>query len=182
MNNMNNNSLISTESINAYKERLKRMRSCNRSSPEIFLDKYTAVSEQVENLHVKAKVGDFEVEADEPTKLGGFNKAPNPMQLLIASIANCLELTALTYFSFSNLKVNSVKVEVSAYYDKAFLIYQTENSNGFPGFYNFECNWIIETNEKLSKIEKILEKINSICPVKGTIANQNSFSHNIQLK
>jgi uncharacterized OsmC-like protein len=179
---MNNNSLISAESINAYKERLKRMNSCNRSSSETFIDKYTAVSEQVENLHVKAKVGDFEVESDEPNNLGGFNKAPNPMQLLIASIANCLELTALTYFSFSNLKVNSVKVEVSAYYDKAFLIYHTETSNGFPGFYDFECNWIIETDEKLAKIEKILEKIKKICPVKGTIVNKNSFSHKIQLE
>jgi uncharacterized OsmC-like protein len=178
---MNNNSLISAESINAYKERLKRMRSCNKSSSEVFIDKYTAVSEQVENLHVKAKVGDFEIEADEPTKLGGFNKAPNPMQLLIASIANCLELSALTYFSFSNLDIESVKVEVSALYDKSYILKEGNFVDGFPGFYDFGINWIIESKENPAKIERILKKINSCCPVKGTIAKKNEFSYNIQL-
>ncbi|TXT59927.1 MAG: hypothetical protein BAJALOKI2v1_150016 [Promethearchaeota archaeon] len=178
---MTDNSLISQKAITAYKERLKRMNSLVEASPDKFIDKYTAVSQQVENLHVKAKIGEFEIESDEPKDLGGDNIAPNPMQLLLASIANCLELTALTFFSLSNLKVDSIKVKVSAYYDKSIMLKATDILNTIPGFYDFTLHWYIRTEENSSKVEEVLDKVQRICPAKGTITKKNQFSQEIYI-
>jgi uncharacterized OsmC-like protein len=178
---MTENPLISQKAINAYKERLKRMNSLLEASPDKFIDKYTAVSQQVENLHVKAKIGDFEIESDEPEDLGGENTAPNPMQLLLASIANCLELTALTFFSLLDLKVASIKVKVSAYYDKSVMLKATDVLNTIPGFYDFTLDWYVRTEENSLKVQKVLDKVQRICPVKGTITKENQFSQEVHI-
>ena len=67
---------------------------------DLFIVNWVAISEQVNNLHVRAKVSEFEVDNDGPSELGGNNKGPCPLECLLATIANCLEQTPLLYFTF----------------------------------------------------------------------------------
>lgn len=176
-----NNKLISDETLKAYRKRFQKMQKHKDTEigKELFVSKLIAVSEQIDNLHVKTRIGDFEIENDGPKQLGGSGKIPGPMPMFLATIANCLEITALLYLSFSNVNVNSIKVKVEAIHDIRSAL--DPKKEPFPGFYDIKYTWYIKTKENLKKIDHILRKVEEICPVKGTLNKTHSFPRKIEL-
>jgi uncharacterized OsmC-like protein len=173
--------LITDESRIAYLNRNKKMQELGFSEKgdELFISTLVAESEQIDNLHVKARINKFEIENDAPEELGGISGTPPPMQALLATYANCLEITALLYFSFSNIKTNSIKVKVEATLDKRSALLTKEAP--LPGFYNITQIWYIDSNESYNKIKKVIERVEKICPVGGTFLRSHEFTHNIVL-
>ncbi|MBY8986576.1 MAG: OsmC family protein [Candidatus Lokiarchaeota archaeon] len=173
--------LVSDETLKAYKDRFEKMikNLDTEEGDRLFISKVTAVSEQIDNMHVKASVGNYVLENDGPKDLGGSGKIPGPMQMLLASLANCLEITALLYLSLSNLNVNSINVKVEALYDKRSAY--NPKKEPFPGFYNIKYVWYIDTDENLKKIDQILKKAEEVCPVKGTCNKHHEFPRKIKL-
>ncbi len=175
------NKLVSDETLEAYKDRFEMMLKHQNTTEGdgLFISKVTAVSEQVDNLHVKATVGNFIIENDGPKELGGSGTIPGPMPMLLASFANCLEITALLYLSLSNVNVNSISVKAEAMYDKRSALNPKEEP--FPGFFNIKYSWNIDTDEDLKKVDRILEKVEEVCPVKGSFNRQHKFPRKIHL-
>ena len=171
--------LITEESRIAYLNRNNKMQELGFSEKgdQLFISTLVAESEQIDNLHVKAKINNFEIENDAPEDLGGKSGRPPPMQALLATYANCLEITALLYFSFSNIKANSIKVRVEATLDKRSALLTKESP--LPGFFNITQTWYIDSNESLNKINKVLERVEKICPVGGTFLRSHEFTHKI---
>lgn len=175
------NTLVSDETSKSYQDRFEKM--IKTQDPDegdrLFISKISAISEQIDNMHVKASIGDYIIENDGPKDLGGSGAVPGPMQMLLASLANCLEITALLYLSVSNVNVNSIKVKVEAMYDKRSSI--NPKKEPFPGFYDIKYVWEIETDENLRKVDQILKRVEEICPVKGTLNRHHEFPREIQL-
>lgn len=173
--------LITDESVNAYIERLKNIQKhkFSKKGDELFITKLVAESEQMSNLHVRAKVNDFEVESDEPQALGGTGNFPTPMESLLASLANCLEIACLLYFTFDRVNVTSVKVKVEAYYDKRAVLPDKEAPQ--PGFYDVNFTYIVESNEPEEKIKRTLERVENNCPVKGTFSRSHEYRNQLML-
>ena len=164
--------LISEETLKAYQERYVEMQKHKdtKRGDELFLSTATAISEQIENMHVKAKIGDFEIENDGPQDLGGKGEIIGPVPMLLAALANCLEISALLYLSFSNLNVNSLKVKVEATQDKRGVL--EPNKPPFPGFYDLRYTWIIDSKEDPQKLEKALREVSAICPANRTLRQE----------
>lgn len=171
--------LISQESINAYKERLKQMAKykLSKEGDDLFIEEMIATASQLENLNVCATINDFSVQCDEPESLCGTKRAPRPMELFIASLANCLETGALLYFSFSNVNIESVNVEVKAKFDKRAVL-KVPNAP-LPGFYDISLTWHVKSNARHEKIIEVLERVENNCPVKGTILGKPKISSTI---
>jgi len=176
-----NKKLISDDSLKAYEIRFKEMQKEKDTDKgdELFIVKMVAISEQINNLHVKAKVNDFEIENDGPKDLGGSGEIPGPMPMLLASIANCLEITALLYLSYSNIKVKSIKVKVEAEFDKRSALNPKEEP--FPGLFDLNVTWSLNSKENFKTIERILNRVEEICPVKGTLSRLHTFHQKIEL-
>ncbi|MHA1914902.1 MAG: OsmC family protein [Promethearchaeota archaeon] len=175
------NTLVSDETLKAYMVRYDKMNK-NRDTDEgykMFVSNVTVVSEQIENLHVKATVGNYVIENDGPKDLGGSGIIPGPMHMFLASLANCLETTALLYLSLSNLNVNSISVKVEAKYDKRSSLNPKEEP--FPGYYDVRYVWYVETDENLKKVDLILKKAEEVCPVKGSFNKHHDFPREIQI-
>jgi len=175
-----NKSLISDISLKAYRDRFEKMQ-IHKDTEEgntLFISKVEAESEQIDNLHVIAKVGNFKIENDGPKELGGSGKVPGPLPMLLATLANCLEITALLYLSFSNVKVKSIKVKVEATHDKRSAL--DPKKEPLPGFYDIKPTWYIDTEENSEKIEQILKKVEDVCPIKGTLNRTHIFHPKIE--
>ena len=72
------NKLVSDETLKAYIARYEKMNK-HRDTDEgdrLFVSKETAISEQIDNMHVKATVGNFVLENDGPKDLGGSGDVP----------------------------------------------------------------------------------------------------------
>ena len=172
--------LVSDESLRAYIDRYQKMQ-INKNTEEgnaIFISNVIAESEQIDNMHVMAKVGNFKIESDGPKELGGSGKVPGPMPMLLATLANCLEITALLYLSFSNAKVKSIKVKVEATHDKRSAL--DPKKEPLPGFYDIKPIWYIDTEENSEKIEQILKKVEDVCPIKGTLNRTHIFHPKVE--
>ncbi len=173
--------LLSDKIITAYLTRLENMNKYKftEEGDELFIKKLIAETEQVNDLHVRTKIDDFIIESDEPEVLGGTNLAPNPMQSLLASLSNCLEITALLYFSFAKMKINTIKVRVEATFDQRAVL--AVRKAPLPGFYNYGVTWNIDSEEKFRKIKQVLKKVESLCPVRGSFENPKTFKEKVIL-
>ncbi len=171
--------LITPESFNAYSTRVEKMRELgfSKEGADLYIEKMVAISEQVKNLHVKASINQREVHNDEPKEMGGTSSAPRPTETFLACLANCLEISALLYFSFAKMRVESVIVKVEGTIDKRSALL-TEDAP-LPGFYDLTWTWYVRTEETEKKVEKVLEKVEKSCPVKGTITRPHNFSRKI---
>ena len=174
--------LISEDSFEAYTNRFKRMveHKFSKKGSELFLKTYRAESEQVRNLHVRAKINGRWIDNDEPESLGGTDKAATPMETLLASLANCLEISALLFFSFSKLKVDSVKINVEGTFDQRAILKGEEAP--LPGFFNIKYYWKIKSKEPRQKILQVIKKVNENCPVKATFQNEQEYLESIDIK
>ncbi|MGV9206420.1 MAG: OsmC family protein, partial [Promethearchaeia archaeon] len=114
---------------------------------------------------------------DEPKELGGSGNYINPMEALLASMANCLETSALVYFSFLNLDVAEIQVKVEGTYDKRSVL-PGENSPP-TGYYEINYHWYITTQEEKHKIKEALKQVERKCPVKATIEHQQEIGKRI---
>lgn len=130
-------------------------------------------------MHEKVIIENLTFENEGPKDLGGSGNIAGPMQLLLASLANCLEITALVYLSFSNVQVQSVKVKVEALYAKISAI--NPRKEPFPGFYDITYVWYVEKDERFKKVDQILRRVEELCPVKGTCNRHYDFQREIQL-
>ena len=175
------NKLVSDETLKAYIARYEKMNK-HRDTDEgdrLFVSKETAISEQIDNMHVKATVGNFVLENDGPKDLGGSGDVPGPMLMFLASLANCLEITALLYLSISDVRVNSIKVKVEALHDKRGAL--NPKKEPFLGFFDIKYIWYIETDENLKKIDQILKKAEDVCPLKATCNRHHEFPREVHL-
>ena len=174
-----NEKLISDDTLKAYRDRFQKMQEHKNTEKgdELFISRLVAISEQIDNMHVKAKIGDFEIENDGPKELVGTTNMPSPIPMFLATYANCLEITALLYLSFSNVKVNSIKVKIEATLDKRSAL--DPINEPFPGLYDIKYTWYVDTEESLKKIDLILKKAEEICPVKGTFNKHHEFPREI---
>ncbi|TXT63189.1 MAG: hypothetical protein BAJALOKI1v1_770007 [Promethearchaeota archaeon] len=171
--------LLTKTTIKAYLERMKQIRKLrsDKKAESLFNKEFVVETEQIDNLHLENKIGNFIIECDEDDEVGGSNKAPNPMQLLLSSLASCSYLTVSLICSLMKLKVTHLKLRLSAKYDLRAL--WNNETNDPPGFYAFHFKWFISTKEPLSKIKKVIQKAAEICPVRGTIEKSNSFCQDI---
>lgn len=173
--------LLNSETVAFFMKRFQYMQNqkYSKKADKLFINKMVAVSEQINNLHVRSKINDFYVDNDGSEKTGGSNNGPSPMECLLATLANCLEQTALLYFTFMGVKVNSVKVKVEASQDLRSLINPRESP--YPGFFDFKITWIIDPEDDLRKVKRVLRKVEDACPVKGTVSKPQIFSEEIIL-
>jgi len=171
--------LVNDEIVAAYAKRLETMNKYKftEKGDELFISTIVAEAEQLQDLHVKSTIGDLSIECDAPKELGGSGKIPGPMNILLASLANCMEITGLIYFTLAGVNLNSLKVKVEATYDKRAAL-GTKNAP-LPGFYQYKTTWFIDSNESLKKIKQVLKKVEKNCPVKGSLERPNEFLEEI---
>ena len=172
--------LVTDQTIDAYIKRLKKMEEYhfNEKGNELFIEKYVARSEQVNNLYVNAIINDFKIFNDEP-KDYGTDRAPKPMETFLASIANCLEISALLYFSFAKLQIESLSVEVEGKIDKRSVL--ADKNRPSPGFFDIKIKWYIDSDESLNKIEGVIKKVYNNCHALGTLSKIHKFPKEIVL-
>ena len=76
---------------------------------------FSVDSRQVENLRSEAKIRQFSLTVDEPPALGGSDAGPNPVELVLAALATCQEITYRAYATALGIPLDSVSVKLEAF-------------------------------------------------------------------
>jgi len=119
--------------------------------------------------------GKFKMVIDEPANMGGTDEGPSPIQVLLMSLAGCLNVTGHEVAKQRGLKLNGMKVKIEGVMNPcAFIGCSTEERAGFQ-----KIQVTVDADmEGVSAEEKAtwLEETENRCPVTDNIRADTSIS------
>ena len=87
-------------------------------------------------FHIKSTIRKHNVEIDEPEGLGGTDKGPNPVELVLAALGSCQAIVLKFYGQKLGVEVKSVETSVNGEIDLGGFF---GVPNGRPGFQNIKA-------------------------------------------
>lgn len=126
----------------------------------------TGESENPTKMNLQA--GKFKLIIDEPKGMGGTDEGPSPIQVLLMSLAGCLNVTGHEIARQKGLKLNSMKVKIEGVMNPCtFLGCSFEERAGFQ-------NIVVTVNADMPDVteeekEAWLKETESRCPVTDNI-------------
>lgn len=130
----------------------------------------TVHGESESPMRMKIKSGKFEMIIDEPEHMGGTNLGPSPIQVLLMSLAGCINITGHQVAKQRGMKLNGMKIKIDGNMNPCtFIGCSFEERAGFQTITlkvtpNFE-------NATKEEIESWLKETEERCPVTDNIKN-----------
>ena len=147
----------------ALKEIIVATQSDLRANPDNAVATFSADLRQVEGLRSETKIRQFSLTVDEPPNLGGTDAGPNPVELVLASLATCQEITYRAYATALGIPLESVAVKLEGSLDlRGFFAVKDGVRAGFDavrGVVN------LKSSAPAADLAKLKEVVDAHCPV-----------------
>jgi len=109
---------------------------------------------------IKVEGGKFTVEADMPTKLGGWGSRPGPLHWCLYGLASCFAFTFAALAAMEGITLSKLLVETEGHIDFSKVFGLTEN----PIVENVKFKVTADSDVDLEKIEYIRRLAEERCP------------------
>jgi uncharacterized OsmC-like protein len=100
---------------------------------------------------------------DEPKALGGSDAGPNPVELILAALGSCQEITYRAFASALGIELRKVSVEVEG--DIDFRGFFALDDTVRPGFQEIRAVVRIEADAPETELARLRDVVNAHCPV-----------------
>ena len=124
-----------------------------RNDPNLGQGTFTTVTEWVDGSLARTTARSFSIETDEPTPLGGTDKAIDPMELLLAAVGTCLQIGWVTHANRRGIDFRSLRIETQGDYDLQG--YLGLDRNIPPGYVNISYTVEVDTDADPAVLEEI---------------------------
>ena len=132
------------------------------------LAKYMAKLSLKEGLHVLSTSRKHQIDIDEPSYLGGTDKGPSPIELLLAALGGCQIITLAFFAPRLGVKLRNVETVVEGHLDpRGFM----GVSGVRPGFQKICISTKIQAEGDPEKIKELIRMAEERCPVNDNIRN-----------
>jgi uncharacterized OsmC-like protein len=134
-----------------------------KTNPAHALATFSADSRQVEGLRSETKIRQFSLTVDEPPSLGGTDTGPNPVELVLAALATCQEITYRAYATALGIPLDGVSVKLEGSLDlRGFFAVKEGVRAGFN-----EVRGIVhlKSSAPAADLAKLKEVVDAHCPV-----------------
>jgi len=130
--------------------------------------KVLITGESVNPTRIDLRAGKFTMVIDEPTSMGGTDQGPSPVQVLLLSLAGCLNVTGHEVAKQRNLVLHGIKIKIEGVMNPCtFLGCSFEERAGFQKI-NVQITPDFE-NATHEQITAWLEETERRCPVTDNI-------------
>ena len=140
-----------------------------RAEPETARATFESSSLLKDGLRSEVKLRDHRLTIDEPESLGGTDAGPNPVELILASLGSCQEITYKAFAAALGISLDSVSVKLEGNIDLRGFFAVEERVR--PGYQNITGTVTIESSASEEQIEQLREIVNAHCPVLDIITN-----------
>ena len=124
---------------------------------------FSADLRQVEGLRSETKIRQFSLTIDEPPNLGGTDTGPNPVELVLAALGTCQEITYRAYATALGIPLESVSVNLEGSLDlRGFFAVKDGVRSGFNdvrGVVN------LKSSASAADLAKLKDVVDAHCPV-----------------
>lgn len=131
--------------------------------------KFTVASCGKNGLHRHVQIRDFGIEVDEPSALGGTDKAPNPVEYALAALASCQEITYRLHADALGIPVNDVSVTLEGEIDLRGFFAAEEGVR--PGFLRIEGKVSFDSPASPEQLRQLKQVVDIHCPVLDLLRN-----------
>lgn len=126
-------------------------------------------SRQVDGLRSVVRIRGFEVPVDEPPSLGGADTAPNPVELALAALATCQEITYRLHADHLGIPLDGVAVTLEGELDlRGFF---DVDAAVRPGFRAIRGTVKLDSPAPAAELERLKAHVDAHCPVLDLLAN-----------
>jgi len=115
------------------------------------------------------KIRDHALTIDEPKGIGGSDMGPSPVEVILAALGSCQEITYRAYATALGIKLDKVSVALEG--DIDFKGFFAVDDKVRPGFEQIRAVVTIESDAPAEELEKLREVVNAHCPVLDILAN-----------
>ena len=134
-----------------------------RDNADHAVAKFLADLRQVEGLRSETKIRQFSLTVDEPPALGGTDAGPNPVELVLAALATCQEITYRAYATALGIPLESVSVNLEGSLDlRGFFGVKDDVRAGYS-----EIRGVVDLKSSASAADlaKLKNVVDAHCPV-----------------
>jgi len=162
------------------KQLIADTQSAYRSQPDAAKATFRSSSRLTEGFRSEVSIRQHRLAADEPAALGGADSGPNPVELILAALGSCQEITYRAYATALGIPLDSVAVELSGDIDLRgfFGVDDTVRS----GFQNIRGTVNIESSASAAELQKLRAVVDAHCPVLDMLANKVPVSLALSIK
>lgn len=140
-----------------------------RDDPSKANVRFDVQSRQIAGLRSEVEARDFMITVDEPKALGGTDHGPNPVELVLAAIASCQEITYRLYADKLGIPLKGVSVSVAGDIDLRGLF--AVDPGARPGFRGLEVQVELDSEAPVEELERLKRTVDAHCPVLDIIRN-----------
>lgn len=116
-----------------------------------------------EGTQVAVQAGRHTLTVDEPVSMGGTGAGPNPVQLVLATLASCQAITYRYWAELLGIRLDAITVRVEGDLDmRGFLGFDPDTPAGATAV---RCVVTVEGPEEAERYEELRRSVDSHCPV-----------------
>ncbi|HBY58082.1 MAG TPA: hypothetical protein DEG96_09540 [Candidatus Atribacteria bacterium] len=130
---------------------------------------YKATTKWIEGSKSETEIREFKVKIDEPLELRGTNTAPNPVELLLASLGGCIVLTYRGYAKKYGIEIENIEVNLEG--DMIRGGWVDEKDKERKGFREIRYEVRIKTKASAEKVNQLHKLVEEKCPVSDMLVN-----------
>ncbi len=119
----------------------------------------------------------FKITVDEPHALGGNDDAPNPVEYILTGYAGCLNVVVNLVAKELDIKINSLKIEISGDIDPARLLGTSFNNRA--GFLSLKVDIDLDSDADEETKTLLFKQVKERCPVNDNLSNPTPIEYNI---
>jgi len=161
------------------KEIVARRIDLFKKKPETAIYRPRVSSRHIKDLYTETTVREHLVKADYPVPAGGGNQAPNPIELLLASFAACIESAFYEFAVHEGVAVNSISAEIEGTLDLRGLFMVDDIQAGFK---DLTYHLIVDSPDDEGKIRDLAERVIAHCPVVDSLVKPTPVSGTVDIK
>ena len=152
------------------RELISETQNTFRLSPEKANATFKSSSNLTQGFRSEVSIRDHRLTVDEPAALGGTDSGPNPVELVLAALGTCQEITYRAYATAMGIPLESVSVELEGDIDlRGFFAVDEKVRSGYR---NIRANVRIKSDASDADLQKLREVVNAHCPVLDIISNK----------
>jgi putative redox protein len=166
------------KSERSLKEIVARRVECFKKRPDTAIYKPKVTSRHVKNLYTESMAREHLVKSDYGEAAGGDNQAPNPIELLLAAMAACIEAAFYEFAVHEGFSITALSVDVEGTLDLRGFFMLDDVSAGFK-----DLRYIvkIESPDDEAMIRQLAEKVITHCPVVDSLKQPTPLSGQITI-
>jgi uncharacterized OsmC-like protein len=134
-----------------------------QADPKTAQAKFASSSALQHGLCSEARMREHRLIVDEPESLGGTDAGPNPVELILAALGTCQEITYRAYATALGIPLERVSVELEGDIDLRGFFGVDDTVR--PGYQKISGTVTLESSAGEEQLQQLRAAVNAHCPV-----------------